>query len=70
MTNARPGAPGLEVLIVSDDVPEARRNDTATYLAQRTQLGSGNAHRSRRGHAARAPPPNMPRTRGASTARS
>ena len=36
------GAPGLEVLIVSDDVPEARRNDTATYLAQRTQLGSGN----------------------------
>ena len=35
------GAPGLEVLIVSDDVPEARRNDTATYLAQRTQLGSG-----------------------------
>ena len=38
----KPGAPGLEVLIVSDDVPEARRNDDATYLAQRTQLGSGN----------------------------
>src|SRR5262245_18144938 len=37
----RDGAPGLEVLIVSNDVPEARRNDTATYLAQRTQLGSG-----------------------------
>jgi protein TonB len=37
------GAPGLEVLIVSEDVPEARKNDTATYLAQRTQLGSGNA---------------------------
>ena len=37
------GAPGLEVLIVSDDVPEARKNDSATYLAQRTQLGSGNA---------------------------
>ncbi|HET9863650.1 MAG TPA: TonB family protein [Steroidobacteraceae bacterium] len=36
------GAPGLEVLIVSEDVPEARKNDTATYLAQRTQLGSGN----------------------------
>ncbi len=35
------GAPGLEVLIVSEDVPEARSNDTATYLAQRTQLGSG-----------------------------
>src|SRR5687768_2626004 len=39
----RAGAPGLEVLIVSEDVPEARSNDTATYLAQRTQLGSGNS---------------------------
>lgn len=36
------GAPGLEVLIVSEDVPEALKNDDATYLAQRTQLGSGN----------------------------
>src|ERR1041384_1640969 len=35
------GAPGLEVLIVSEDVPEARRNDNATYLAQRPQLGPG-----------------------------
>ena len=47
------GAPGLEVLIVSDDVPEARRNDDATYLAQRTQLGSGNT--SNPGEVARAP---------------
>lgn len=40
----RSGAPpGLEVIIVSDDVPSARRNDTAVYLAQRTQLGSGSA---------------------------
>ena len=37
------GAPGLEVLIVSDDVPEARSNEKATYLAQRTQLGSSNS---------------------------
>jgi periplasmic protein TonB len=37
------GAPGLEVLIVSDDVPEARSNENATYLAQRTQLGSANS---------------------------
>jgi protein TonB len=36
------GAPGLEVLLVSDEVPEADRNDSASYLAQRTQLGSGN----------------------------
>jgi protein TonB len=35
------GAPGLEVLIVSDDVPAARRNENSAYLAQRTQLGSG-----------------------------
>jgi periplasmic protein TonB len=35
-------APGLQVLLVSDEVPAADRNDRATYLAQRTQLGSGN----------------------------
>ncbi len=38
----RNSAPGLEVLLVSDEVPAADRNDSATYLAQRTQLGSGN----------------------------
>jgi protein TonB len=36
-----PSTPGLEVLIVSNEVPEAIRNEDATYLAQRTQLGSG-----------------------------
>jgi len=35
-------APGLQVLLVSDEVPAADRNDHATYLAQRTQFGSGN----------------------------
>jgi protein TonB len=35
-------APGLEVLLTSDELPEADKNPTATYLAQRTQLGSGN----------------------------
>ena len=35
-------APGLQVLLVSDEVPAADRNDRPTYLAQRTQLGSGN----------------------------
>jgi periplasmic protein TonB len=39
----RDGAPrGLEVIIVSNDVPEARQNDDPSYLAQRTQIGSGN----------------------------
>jgi protein TonB len=34
--------PGLQVLLVSDELPESKSNDTATYLAQRTQRGSGN----------------------------
>jgi periplasmic protein TonB len=36
------GARGLDVLLVSDELPTAARNDSAAYLAQRTQLGSGN----------------------------
>src|SRR5205085_2558693 len=35
-------APGLEVLLSSDALPEADENPSAPYLAQRTQLGSGN----------------------------
>ena len=35
-------APGMKILLVSDELPEATANPTATYLAQRTQLGSGN----------------------------
>lgn len=33
----------LEVLLVSDALPESVRNDEAVYLAQRTQQGAGNA---------------------------
>lgn len=52
---AKDGVPrGLEVIIVSDDVPEARSNDTAAYLAQRTQLGSGNALDPGEAHSLRA----------------
>jgi len=36
------GAPGMEVLLVTEDLPESRRNEEAAYLAQRTQKGSGN----------------------------
>jgi periplasmic protein TonB len=32
----------MKILLVSDELPEAASNPTATYLAQRTQLGSGN----------------------------
>ncbi len=39
-------APGLQVLLVSDELPEADSNDSATYLAQRTQQGSGNTQDS------------------------
>jgi len=34
--------PQLDVLLVTNQVPEARSNDQAAYLAQRTQAGSGN----------------------------
>lgn len=40
------GAPGLKVLLVSTQLPGAPRNDTAAYLAQRTQLGSGNTRKA------------------------
>lgn len=40
------GAPGLDVLLTSEELPESDRNDNATYLAQRTQLGSGNTLKS------------------------
>jgi periplasmic protein TonB len=45
---------GLEVIIVSDDVPEARRNDSPAYLAQRTQIGSGNVEDPGEAHSLRA----------------
>lgn len=35
-------APGMEVLLVTEDLPASERNDQATYVAQRTQKGSGN----------------------------
>ncbi len=49
-------APGLQVLLVSNEVPAASRNDQATYLAQRTQLGAGNTRKDVTPHnAAQAP---------------
>ena len=33
---------GIEVLLVSDELPEETSNDAAVYLSQRTQTGSGN----------------------------
>ncbi len=50
---------GLRVLLVSDELPESAKNDTATYLAQRTQRGSGNTseHVAPRNRAAAMPVP-------------
>lgn len=42
-----PETQGMEVLLVSDELPEARQNPTATYLSQRTQTGSGNTRERR-----------------------
>lgn len=35
-------SPQLDVLLVTNEVPEAHSNEHAAYLSQRTQLGSGN----------------------------
>lgn len=40
------GAPGMQVLLTSDELPESDANDTATYLAQRTQIGAGNTSKA------------------------
>jgi periplasmic protein TonB len=53
-------ARGIDVLLVSDELPTAARNDSAAYLAQRTQLGSGNTQTAGVAHnqaLAAAPPP-------------
>ncbi len=59
----RDSAPGLQVLLVSNEMPTAKRNDHATYLAQRTQLGSGNTRRDVTPHNP-AQAPALPRQQG------
>jgi protein TonB len=56
-------APGLQVLLVSDELPEADSNDNPTYLAQRTQIGSGNTQDPVPTHN-RPAPPSMPQQAG------
>ena len=50
-------SPQLDVLLVTNQVPEARTNEQAQYLAQRTQHGAGNTHERT--------PPGSPASRGA-----
>lgn len=72
---APPGEPsrnvdsGIEVLLVSDELPEERQNQDATYLAQRTQSGSGNTQERRAAEVPQAgqpapPPPPQQMTTG------
>ena len=49
-------APQLDVLLVTDEVPQTRTNPHAVYLAQRTQLGAGDTD---------AQQPGSPASRGA-----
>jgi periplasmic protein TonB len=49
--------PSIEVLLVSDELPEERENVDAVYLSQRTQSGSGNSTERR---AAEVPTPGRP----------
>lgn len=59
-------SPGLEVVLVTNDLPSASQNERATYLAQRTQLGSGNtvAAVAASSPATRAPPSGSPGVAG------
>jgi protein TonB len=49
-------APQLDVVLVTDEVPQARANPHAAYLAQRTQLGAGDTDAQK---------PGSPASRGA-----
>ncbi|HTY48130.1 MAG TPA: TonB family protein [Steroidobacteraceae bacterium] len=63
-------APGIDVLLVSDELPTADRNDAAAYLAQRTQLGNGNSSAPVTPHnqaAPGAPPPQPGADQGTGT---
>jgi len=59
-------APGLDVLLVSDELPESDQNASATYLAQRTQVGSGNTRAAVAPHNRAAAVP-LPRHAGTSS---
>ncbi|HEY1898322.1 MAG TPA: TonB family protein [Steroidobacteraceae bacterium] len=66
------GVHGLDVLLVSDELPTADHNDSAAYLAQRTQLGSGDTSSPTVAHnqaATPSPPPHAGEAQGTSLTR-
>ena len=67
--------PALEVVLVNDQVPSAKNNANAQYLAQRSQLGSGNTLKRERARIPRssamtADRPGVPDGEGAAAAES
>lgn len=50
------GPPTMEVLLVSEDLPQTKPNDKADYLAQRDQQGSGNLRERERPTSPRSSP--------------
>jgi len=44
---AHGATPELDVLLVTDEVAQARSNEHAAYLAQRTQIGAGNTDQAK-----------------------
>lgn len=52
--------PGMEVLLVTEDLPESVDNAAAAYLAQRRQLGAGNTRTLPTSTVATASPPEQP----------
>lgn len=48
--------PGLEVVLVGEDLPSAENNAGAPYLAQRTQIGGGTTTERRAARSARSEP--------------
>lgn len=58
--------PQLDVMLVTNEVPEARSNERAAYLAQRTQIGAGNTAAQRFASPASRGAPASPQRRGAS----
>jgi protein TonB len=58
---------GIEVLLVSDELPETAANDSAIYLSQRTQTGSGNTNERVRAQMPQPEQPGSPAQTAAST---
>lgn len=64
-SNGGRSVPGMEVLLVTDDLPESTDSRAAPYLAQRRQQGAGNTRDLPTSSRAAQPPPQETADRGA-----